>query len=270
MIGNGLVSGTFIQGGAGKILLVCHEPTLDTDRVVVALPPLMEEMNKSRRLIWQLGHLLSAQGIMMIVPDLFGTGDSEGSFSEAQWNTWLQDIQCTIDWTRDRGVKHMSALVVRTGSLLFSDVCTHSTTKFEKIIMWEPVSSGTAVIRQLLRMKKMALRMAGESSESAAGKPDNVENRPLEVAGYAMSSDLTSSIESASFSESCCEPLLDGLIIHLDQRQKLPENETSDCHSEATGSWKHQLLEGEKFWLAVEPGPNPQLIEETLAFFAQS
>jgi hypothetical protein len=47
------------------------------------VPPFAEEMNKSRRMIAEVGRRLEGSGVGMLLVDLFGTGDSEGEFAQA-------------------------------------------------------------------------------------------------------------------------------------------------------------------------------------------
>ena len=52
------VSGRFVDGTGGRILIVSHDPVGALRGAVVVLPALADEMNKSRRLVWSLGQRL--------------------------------------------------------------------------------------------------------------------------------------------------------------------------------------------------------------------
>ena len=52
------------------------------------VPPFAEEMNKCRPMVTEVALGLAESGIASIVPDLYGTGDSGGDFSEGDWETW--------------------------------------------------------------------------------------------------------------------------------------------------------------------------------------
>ena len=90
------VTGQFVDGAQGRILLVCHWPASAATRAVIVLPPLAEEMNKARRLLWAVGQALAAHGIMTVIPDLYGTGDSEGDFADAAWDGWVNHIRYDV------------------------------------------------------------------------------------------------------------------------------------------------------------------------------
>src|SRR6185436_14934074 len=62
-----------------------------------------EEMNKCRRMIAEAANALAALGVAALVPDLFGTGDSEGEFRDADWETWKADLDTAVAWASEEG-----------------------------------------------------------------------------------------------------------------------------------------------------------------------
>lgn len=53
------------------------------------LPPLFEEMNRTRALLVAAMRALAAKGFECWLPDLPGTGESERSLEEVSWQDWL-------------------------------------------------------------------------------------------------------------------------------------------------------------------------------------
>lgn len=55
---------------------------------LVFLPPLFEEMNRTRALLASVMRALAAQGFQCWLPDLPGTGESERSLEDVSWQDW--------------------------------------------------------------------------------------------------------------------------------------------------------------------------------------
>jgi len=53
------------------------------------LPPLFEEMNRTRALLASVMRRLAAEGFRSFLPDLPGTGESERALEEVSWRDWL-------------------------------------------------------------------------------------------------------------------------------------------------------------------------------------
>lgn len=259
-------SATFIEGGRGNILVVVHEPEQASGRGIIVLPAFAEEMNKSRRLVWETGQLLAEAGHTVLVPDLHGTGDSEGDFANATWNVWIDDLRNTLAWARQRGIVQFNALAVRLGAAFLCDKSLMSDVEFERAVAWHPIRKGEDVLRQQLRMKIMALRMSGEKAEPLesmrAAFLKNTE--PLQLAGYVVSPRLANDVESATFSESSYAPTESGLIIEKSSIVVGDELNLSETSGDSVWQWSN--LNGEKFWQSVDPSPNPWLVNETAQF----
>jgi pimeloyl-ACP methyl ester carboxylesterase len=55
---------------------------------LLVLPPLFEEMNRTRALLVQVMRLLAAEGWRCGLPDLPGTGESEAALETVEWRHW--------------------------------------------------------------------------------------------------------------------------------------------------------------------------------------
>jgi uncharacterized protein len=258
------VAGTFIRGGAGNILVVTHEPAASPRRSVLVVPAFGEEMNKSRRLVADVGSALAAKGIRTIVPDLYGTGDSEGEFADAAWDIWVEDLACTARWDLSRGTERIDVLLVRLGAALFADARERlPAAGFARGVAWQPVN-GSDTLKQLLRMKSMAVRMAGgraapadEALRAALAGP-----APTELGGYLISPALASAMHAASFAPSGGRATVErGLALELD-----PSIEAETVVD--ASPWSTRRIAAERFWLAVEPKTNPNLAAMTAEYLA--
>jgi hypothetical protein len=80
---------------------------------LLIVPPLFEEMNRTRALIAGVMRALAARGIGAALPDLSGTGESETALEAADWARWRHDVMAAAAFV---GARHVAA--VRGGCLL--------------------------------------------------------------------------------------------------------------------------------------------------------
>lgn len=111
------LSAHYVQGSRGKIFILLRQPPRPKSAVLV-VPPFAEEMNKSRTMLTRLSRALALRGVATVVPDLYGTGDSEGDFAEASWEIWQDDLQCASAWCMSRGIAVSGLLAIRFGAAL--------------------------------------------------------------------------------------------------------------------------------------------------------
>ena len=79
------------------------------------LPPLFEEMNRTRALLSATMRRVAAAGYCCILPDLPGTGESERALEEVSWQDWAEAARAAAQGTR-------AVLSVRGGCLLDADL----------------------------------------------------------------------------------------------------------------------------------------------------
>jgi exosortase A-associated hydrolase 2 len=261
------VTGTFLRGSAGQILVVSHEPEETTNRTIVVVPAFAEEMNKSRRLVWSAGAALAKRGIRTVTPDLYGTGDSDGDFAFARWDIWLEDLSRTVEWASSQGTERFSVLLVRMGAALFADAEKALGVTFDRAVAWQPIRNGADVVRQWLRMKSMSIRMAGGQAESAEALLARLlgGTEPMELGGYPLSPGLAASLRQAAFAERDITSVERGLVIELGAAfPALPD--ASETASDTPTAWQRMRIGTERFWMEVEPSPNPELVTATVEF----
>ena len=82
----------FLRFTAGRRFCLLHAPERRAIGAVLYVHPLAEEMNKSRRMAALQARALAASGWFVLQVDLFGCGDSDGDFGDADWQRWLADV----------------------------------------------------------------------------------------------------------------------------------------------------------------------------------
>jgi len=170
------------SGSAGTV----NEAALVFDRArahrLLIVPPLFEEMNRTRRLLVEIMRQLDAAGIDCFLPDLPGCNESLQSFEAQSLTSWRSAMAYAA---QHFGVTHM--LAVRGGAL----VCPAALPGW----LYEP-AKGASLLRQLLRARIVAAREQGIAEDSAAliaqGRKDG-----LELAGYRFGAALIAGLETA-------------------------------------------------------------------------
>jgi len=180
----------FLQGKAGKIFSVIYQPVMsDCKKAVLMLPPFAEEMNRSRRAMSLLAQQLATEGVAALILDLYGTGDSEGDFSDGCWSIWLDDANRALDWLIEQGFQTISVLGVRLGAILAAELASSAVVKLGNVVFWQPVISGQVVMTQFLRVFVTTSLHQSHRSEI---NTDTLRNQLLsgdsiEVGGYILS-----------------------------------------------------------------------------------
>jgi pimeloyl-ACP methyl ester carboxylesterase len=84
---------------------------------LLLIPPLFEEMNRSRALLVAAMRMLALEGFSCWLPDLPGTGESERALETCGWADWVGAVQAVADLARAGGGRLMVASL-RGGTLL--------------------------------------------------------------------------------------------------------------------------------------------------------
>ncbi len=165
---------------------------------VLHVPAFAEEMNKSRAMVSLQARRLADTGIAVIVPDLFGTGDSEGEFCGADWNQWKSDLKFLIQWARDQGSHRITLWGLRLGCLLALDLVQQESEGIAEILMWQPVLSGKLHMGQFLRLRMASSLMKGDTETVTQIRDHLLGGHCIEVAGYQLSPAMFQQIEAVS------------------------------------------------------------------------
>ncbi len=80
---------------------------------LLLLPPLFEEMNRTRALLATVMRALAAQGFGCWLPDLPGTGESERALEEVSWEDWRDAAAAAFG-----AAGAVAAIGIRGGALL--------------------------------------------------------------------------------------------------------------------------------------------------------
>ena len=252
-------AGRFLDTAHGRIFCM-HFPahTAIAPGAVVIAPPFAEEMNKCRRMWSLLAAQLAAAGIATFIPDLHGTGESDGDFAEARWENWRDDLDAACRYARESGAQRIVLLGVRLGALLALDFARSAPRVAQRLVFWQPVASGQQHMNQFLRLKLAAgLRQSAATKETTATLRDRLaRGERLEVAGYELSQPLISAIDAldATALAGPSTPRIDWLEASTsDPPALLPASErTLEKLRGAGAQVQARAVKGEAFWALQE------------------
>lgn len=268
------VEGQYVSGIAGLVHLVQISPVTARRGAVLLVPPFAEEMNKSRRMMRLLAGELAEAGYKVILPDLYGTGDSYGHFIEANWDTWTSDLETAISATGVHQSEVAGIVGIRLGALLALDAVCKGIIGADRLIFWNPIPNGKAFLDAFLRLRSMASMMGGSDERESISDLRTLlhSEGEVEVAGYRLSADLAGRIDSMD-------------LLDLAPRAGLPVQWLEVAQSEQTslsyGPSKKidqlvklgveidaQAVHGPQFWTTTETTTAPALLEATRLLFS--
>ncbi len=253
----------FFLIGATAPLFTLYWPGAPTRAPVLLLPPLLEEMNRTRRQLHDLAEALSARGLPVLLLDLTATGDSGGELSGVSWSVWQDDIDRARRWLAERHARPPLLCAFRGGALLLSghQDCPQ--------LAVAPITTGAQQLQQWLRLKKMAARMAGETLTDATLQAE-LERTGVEVAGYWLAPAFATSLLPIALpmampatADSQTAPAPRGLVeLTGGTGPSLPFQEA------VSSGWQWQGVAGERCWESAETVSNAALTEALVTTLA--
>jgi len=139
---------------------------------ILFIPPLFEEMNRTRALLVAIMRLLAERGHGCWLPDLSGTGESLRALGDVRWNDWRHDVTSASAYVAERSGKPLVA-ALRGGVLLDDAADATGHWRFAP-------ADGAALTRDMVRAGLAGVEWAGYApsdelkADLAAAKPEAV------------------------------------------------------------------------------------------------
>ncbi|MEX1198522.1 MAG: alpha/beta hydrolase [Pseudohongiellaceae bacterium] len=163
---------------------------------VVYLPPFGEEMNRLRSLVAEQARQFAREGLSCSILDFYGTGESRGDLGDANLSIWRQNIEDMLERVLQRTQKPVYLWGCRLGALLALDYFSFNPGVCSKLLLWQPVTSGSSFVTRMLRQRSISLMQKGEEPESTAEmKHQLAQGNSFEVAGYRLGGELMNAID---------------------------------------------------------------------------
>jgi exosortase A-associated hydrolase 2 len=256
------------------LFCVHHAPQRELRACVVHVPALAEEMNKSRRAVAEQARALARMGVAVLQLDLFGCGDSDGDFSEARWDIWVNDVRRACEWLSSTYGPHSTQPSLplwlwglRAGCLVAADAAR--TLQYDcNFLFWHPVVSGKLHLQQLLRLRTVGDVAASRERISAASiRAQFSRGESVNLGGYLFPAALARALEGATL----LPPPLAGSSRLAWLEVGVPAAGTLLPASEGiVAKWRAsgytvvtRTVVGPSFWQTVEIEPAPALVRAT-------
>jgi alpha-beta hydrolase superfamily lysophospholipase len=156
---------------------------------ILFVPPLFEEMNRTRALLASVMRRLAAHGFGCWLPDLSGTGESERDLGAVAWGDWRHDVIAAAAHVADKGGKPLIASV-RGGVLLDDAGAGRGWWRFAPV-------DGLALQRDMVRAGLAGVEWAGyapgdalKASLAGATAAEVAPLRTVRLATDAQAADL--------------------------------------------------------------------------------
>ena len=265
----------FIDLPQGRIFVLQHSPRgFSPHAGVVLVPPFAEEMNKSRRMLTLLAEKLASQGIHVLLPDFYGTGDSEGDFADASWQGWLEQLaECIHQMQQEYQLEHYSLLAVRSGALLATAYLQQPHPVVDRLVLWQPVVEGSTHLTQFLRLRLASNMLSGDRDKESGNmlKQRLAAGEVVEVAGYALTSAVADGLAAASVKNIAPDSLPPTCWIDVvakeGQMPPLVNRKLVQSWQEAGVDLQHHSCVGEPFWGSVEIVELHDMVAKSAHFF---
>jgi len=263
------VSPFFIPCKQGLLFAVHYLAVENTSRCIVYIPAFAEEMNKSRHMVAMQAKAFAEQGYSVLVFDLWGTGDSQGEFSEATWNIWLNNLDIAVKWMQDKNYESISFWGLRSGVLLGLDYLHQYKLHIDKFLCWQPVLNGEQFMMQFFRLRVAAAMMDKNVPQEKTSdlRRQLQEGLSIEVAGYELNPELVNPLMSVKAQELELQCLKKCHVFELTMGDELDA-------SYALTSWNKHLIKqninmsvdvikGNLFWATQEISESDDLVQLT-------
>ena len=259
----------YVPSGQGELLVTRFMPALPVRTAVLCLPPFAEELNKSRRMLALQGRQLAAAGMPFVLPDLHGTGDSDGLFEDASWEAWLDDVAKIVRWLQADGVDTLHILGVRSGLYLLDAI---DGIPVERVALWSPVTNGARMLKQILRSRLIAAPDGSGAVQPSALLEQLETEGSMELTGYRFSKALWQSIDQSRIKQ--FTPPATAAVCWYDIAVRAREEPTPPMVA-AIAAWQaagcsveFRAIAGPPFWLGPEIEEIAALLDSTTSFLA--
>lgn len=256
------------------VLLVAANPDVPLQGAILHAPAFGEEMNKSRAMVVAQARALANDGYTVLIPDYSGTGDSSGEFSAASWQTWLEDMQCCLDWFAAQCDEPVTLWGLRLGALMALELASQKSANITRLLLWNPVLQGDQFMMQFMRLRLANSMMTGEGKETVSDLKQRLEKEGLlEIAGYQLSAPLfqqVNAIKAKAFELSSVTQVLWTDVATTIKPLAAPAQTLVDQWQSVGINVDVKQVEGAQFWNTQEISRADQLLEITTNWFKAS
>jgi len=258
----------FLPASSGQRFCIFHAGQGPLRKgAVIYVPPFAEEMNKARRMARLQARNFVAAGYDVLQIDLAGCGDSSGDFSDASWESWIDDILRAHRWLRTQSDRPLWLWGLRAGCLLATEAARRLAEP-ANFLFWQPTVTGKTVLQQFLRMQVAGELLGGGSKGLMEGLRQQIENGELvEIAGYSLNPAVAKGLEQATL-----QPPTGALRLEWLEVSNRPAPTLAPISSQCIERWlqagvscRAQVVAGPAFWQTTEIEESQALLQASIA-----
>lgn len=251
-----------------RIFFLLYSPAGECARCVLIVPPFAEEMNKSRRMMTLVAEALVERNVAVAIPDLYGTGDSEGEFEQASWEEWVANIKEIRRWCEKAGFTTDGVIGIRLGCALGVEALCCDSTSMKSTVFWQPVVDGSRALDQFLRLRVAAAAMNDDMRETVKVLRHRLlDGEAIEVAGYRLSPTMAEQLDrvklSGSYLTSDRTHWME-IVSSIDSPMPAASARVIEGFRSRGCEVDYRQLVGEPFWSTSEIATVPVLIDRTI------
>jgi exosortase A-associated hydrolase 2 len=192
----------FLGESPGKHYIVQFRPVDEPRSHIVYIPPFGEEMNRCRALVAEQARAFAAAGHQCTLVDFYGTGDSEGHLVDANLQIWRENVEATLNFVTSGSDAPITLWGLRLGALLALEFASSLPVQVEKLLLWQPATSGKRFVSQLLRQRVASLVNSGLEGETTSEIRKRLQaGESVEVSGYVLAEPLIAGLEQLKIPE---------------------------------------------------------------------
>jgi len=259
----------YIEGTKGRLFTLLNLPQNKQQTVFLFLPSFAEELNRCRVMVAMQARQMVAQGYGCLLLDYYGTGDSEGDFSETHWAQWRQDVNTAWNWLQQQGYQNIALWGLRTGALLAVNEAADHPERYQRILLWQPVLDGKQFLTQFLRIRIAMLMDRGMKKETTQDMRNSLQQgESVEVAGYEITGKLVAELDRQKMKDyavSNATPVIDWFEVVMSPEAELPfaSQRVLNVWREQNVNCRVHTFTGPFFWQLHERELTPNLLAKT-------
>ena len=151
---------------------------------VLCVQPLGDERRCARHVIAAQAWRLAARGWAVLVPDLYGCGDSPGEPAEVTLGAWRSDLLRCAMLVRQRARGANVLWGVRAGALLGTDVAVALDQLIDAHLFWQAPDGGRSAADELAASSGLSARMLDSLGELRMQAPGTAEGGSLPAVAF--------------------------------------------------------------------------------------
>lgn len=241
----------FVTTASGRLLLTFNES--NSKKAVLLVSPFGDEMNKSRP---TFNELASKSDLAVVLPDLFGTGDSAGEFIDADIDSWQRNLSDVCDLLERRDIVVVAVVGLRFGCLLAARWMVENPEKAARLVLCQPVLRGSVISRQMLRLTIASRTLKGTKVSMNELLAQIEAGEPVNCGGYPLSAKMLDGLNRMELMEDL--QLLRGVGISVFEVVSSGTAEHSSVGKKLLGGLPETrigssgVVSGDPFWTSTE------------------